>query len=424
MGLLFYFCVHICSMNLLTRIEQFEKQAPECVFTWHDRETEARGWLVINSLRGGAAGGGTRMRKGLTYAEMCSLAKIMEVKFSVTGPTIGGAKSGIDFDPRDPRKAGVLARWFKAILPLLTAYYGTGGDLNVSESEEVRPYTVALGHPHPQAGIAVGHYGHAGLAARVDRLKRGVAMVLGGDYAQGVATTVSDMITGYGVAVAVRHFYTLWGSALALGELADKRAIIQGWGNVSAAAALYLARWGVRIVAITDKDGGIINEQGFTLSEIETLFATKQNNLLVHPQKMESGALRSSFYQVPADIFVPGAASRLLTQAHVEALIGAGVELISCGANLPFVEDQIFYGTTTRYVDNHVALLPDFIANCGMARVFAFLMEQQDSLDEDRIFEDVSTTIYDRLKQVQLCVPAGRKITYQAFEQVFDRLLA
>ena len=412
-------------MNLLARIEQFEKQDPECVFTWHDKETDARGWLVINSLRGGAAGGGTRMRKGLTYAETCSLAKIMEVKFSVTGPAIGGAKSGIDFDPRDPRKAGVLARWFKAILPLLTAYYGTGGDLNVSESEEVRPYTAALDHPHPQAGIAVGHYGHAGLAERVDRLTQGIAMELGqADYAQRTAVTVSDMITGYGVAVAVQHFYTLWGPSLSLGKLAGKRAIIQGWGNVSAAAALYLARWNVRIVAITDKEGGIINEQGFTLSEIETLFATKQNNLLVHPKKRSAAAIQASFYQVPADIFVPGAASRLLTQTHVEALIGAGVELISCGANLPFVEDQIFYGTTTQYVDNHVALLPDFIANCGMARVFAFLMEQPDSLNEKNIFQDVSTTIYDRLKQVQLRAPEGRKVTYQAFEQAFDCLLA
>jgi len=46
--------------NLLTR---FEEKAPEIVFEWHDTETSARGWTVINSLRGGAAGGGTRMRR-------------------------------------------------------------------------------------------------------------------------------------------------------------------------------------------------------------------------------------------------------------------------------------------------------------------------------------------------------------------------
>ena len=60
--------------NLLTR---FEEKAPEIVFEWHDTETTARGWVVINSLRGGAAGGGTRMRRGLDRREVESLAKTM-----------------------------------------------------------------------------------------------------------------------------------------------------------------------------------------------------------------------------------------------------------------------------------------------------------------------------------------------------------
>ena len=85
-------------------LASFEHKAPEIVFEWKDALTEAEGWVVINSLRGGAAGGGTRMRKGLDRREVESLAKTMEVKFSVSGPAIGGAKSGINFDPADPRK--------------------------------------------------------------------------------------------------------------------------------------------------------------------------------------------------------------------------------------------------------------------------------------------------------------------------------
>ena len=85
-------------------LKKFENKQPEIIFNWKDSETEAEGWTVINSLRGGAAGGGTRMRKGLDMNEVLSLAKTMEVKFSVSGPAIGGAKSGINFDPNDPRK--------------------------------------------------------------------------------------------------------------------------------------------------------------------------------------------------------------------------------------------------------------------------------------------------------------------------------
>ena len=139
-------------------LEAYENKTPEIVFEWKDSQTEAEGWVVINSLRGGAAGGGTRMRLGLNKHEVISLAKTMEVKFTVAGPAIGGAKSGINFDPKDPRKEGVLKRWYAAISPLLKSYYGTGGDLNVDEIHEVIPITQALGVDHPQEGVFNGHF--------------------------------------------------------------------------------------------------------------------------------------------------------------------------------------------------------------------------------------------------------------------------
>ena len=54
-------------------LDKFENKTPEIVFEWNDAETEAIGWVVINSLRGGAAGGGTRMRVGLDKHEVTSL---------------------------------------------------------------------------------------------------------------------------------------------------------------------------------------------------------------------------------------------------------------------------------------------------------------------------------------------------------------
>jgi glutamate dehydrogenase/leucine dehydrogenase len=161
-------------------LQRYEAQRPHIVFEWKDSETEAEGWVVINSLRGGAAGGGTRMRKGLDKREVESLAKTMEIKFTVSGPAIGGAKSGINFDPADPRKAGVLKRWYKAVMPLLKNYYGTGGDLNVDEIHEVIPVTEEFGLWHPQEGVVNGHYGTTDKdkVQRVGRLRAGVSKVL------------------------------------------------------------------------------------------------------------------------------------------------------------------------------------------------------------------------------------------------------
>ena len=163
---------------MIKLLDKFENKRPEIVFEWKDAETEAEGWTVINSLRGGAAGGGTRMRKGLDMNEVLSLAKTMEVKFSVCGPPIGGAKSGINFDPADPRKKGVLERWYKAVYPILKNYYGTGGDLNVDEIHEVIPMTAANGLLHPQEGIVNGHlnYSSEEKLKSISRLQTGVLL--------------------------------------------------------------------------------------------------------------------------------------------------------------------------------------------------------------------------------------------------------
>ena len=77
-------------------LERYEGKRPEIVFEWKDPYSEAEGWVVINSLRGGAAGGGTRMRVGLDKREVESLAKTMEIKFTVSGPQIGGDEGEVE----------------------------------------------------------------------------------------------------------------------------------------------------------------------------------------------------------------------------------------------------------------------------------------------------------------------------------------
>jgi glutamate dehydrogenase/leucine dehydrogenase len=69
-------------------LHKFENKEPEIVFNWKD-ETEAEGWTVINSLRGGAAGGGTRMRKGLDMNEVLSLAKQWKLNFQFLDLQVG-----------------------------------------------------------------------------------------------------------------------------------------------------------------------------------------------------------------------------------------------------------------------------------------------------------------------------------------------
>ena len=405
-------------------LKAYEDRAPEIVFAWQDSETEARGWVVINSLRGGAAGGGTRMRPGLDQREVESLAKTMEVKFTVSGPYIGGAKSGIDFDPSDPRKKGVLERWYKAVTPLLKHYYGTGGDLNVDEIHEVIPITESNGVWHPQEGVFTGHFqpNEAQKVRRIGNLRQGVSQPVEDDQISPDTSKkirVADLITGYGVSESVRHYYDLTGASVA-----GKRVVIQGWGNVGAAAALYLAQAGAHVVGIIDRVGGILRPEGLSTDEVKDLFLNKDGNALRVDNMLSFEEVNAQIWDLAADVFLPCAASRLVTQNQVERMAHAGVEVIASGANVPFADEAIFYGPIAEYADQRMAVIPDFIANCGMARVFAYLMSDEDvDMSDAAIFRDTSETIRQALAKVLAEDSAKTLVTAKAFERALKFLV-
>jgi len=410
-------------LNMEDLLRTYENKQAEIVFEWKDSETEAEGWVVINSLRGGAAGGGTRMRKGLDKHEVTSLAKTMEIKFTVSGPPIGGAKSGINFDPNDPRKKGVLERWFMAVSPLLKSYYGTGGDLNVDEIHEVIPITEECGVWHPQEGVFNGHFKptEAEKINRIGQLRNGVLKVIEDkNYSPDPQRryVVADMITGYGVAESVKHYYNIYG-----GSLKDKRVIVQGWGNVGSAGAYYLAQSGAKIVGIIDREGGLINEEGFSFEEIKALFLNKKGNQLATDNMLSFEEVNSKVWDLAAEVFIPCAASRLITREQVDRMVNAGMEVIAAGANVPFADPEIFFGSIADYTDNRISVIPDFISNCGMARVFAYLMQNKIEMDDRGIFEDTSNTIKKAVEEVHSKSTEKTKIAKTAFTIALNKII-
>jgi len=401
----------------------YENKIPEIVFNWKDSETEAEGWVVINSLRGGAAGGGTRMRKGLDMNEVLSLAKTMEIKFTVSGPAIGGAKSGINFDPKDPRKRGVLERWYAAVSPLLKSYYGTGGDMNVDEIHEVIPITEQSGVWHPQEGVFNGHFKptEADKINRIGQLRQGVIKVIENpEYSPSVSKkyTVADMITGFGVAEAVKQYYNIYG-----GSVEGKKAVVQGFGNVGAAAAFYLSQMGAKVVGIIDIAGGLINKEGFSFDEITELFLAKTGNTLVADNLIPFEEINKKIWALNTEIFAPCAASRLITIHQIDEMIDSGLEVISCGANVPFADKEIFFGPIMEHTDYKVSLIPDFISNCGMARVFAYFMERKVQMTDEAIFNDTSNRIREAIEKVYNKNKSKTEISATAFEIALKQLI-
>ena len=404
-------------------LKKFESKKPEIVFEWKDTETEAEGWIVINSLRGGAAAGGTRMRLGVTKDEVLALAKTMEVKFTISGPHIGGGKSGINFNPKDPRKKEVLKRWYAAAKPLLKTYYGTGGDMNIDEVTEVIPICKECDILFPLEGVLRGHHkkNEEGTKKIINQLAKGVPLIVKNKNIcpnSKKKYTVGDLITGYGVAEAILHYYNIYG-----GKIKGKRTIIQGWGNVAGAAAYYLAQAGANIVGIIDISGGIINKNGFSFEEITSLLERRSSNYLEADSILSFEHANEKIWNIGAEIFVPAAASRLLSQNQLDQMINNGLEVISSGANVPFADKEIFFGPISKNADERISVIPDFIANCGMARAFSYFMQDDAKISDISTFNAVSETIKQALINIFKKNNTKTNISKTAFEIALKQLI-
>jgi glutamate dehydrogenase/leucine dehydrogenase len=226
------------------------------------------------------------------------------------------------------------------------------------------------------------------------------------------------MITGYGVAVAVKHYYDIYG-----GDIRGKKAVVQGFGNVGSAAAFYLSQMGAKIVGIIDRVGGIINEDGFTYEEIRDLFLNKIGNTLQSENLIPFEEVNERIWSINVAVFAPCAASRLISQDQIDKMIASGLEVISCGANVPFADKEIFFGSIMEHTDQQVSLIPDFISNCGMARVFAYFMERRVQMTDEAIFSDTSTTIYNAILNTHNNNNAKTQISATAFEIALKQLV-
>jgi glutamate dehydrogenase/leucine dehydrogenase len=436
------------------RYQAFYTRPPAVVVEWHDDRSPARGWLAIDRLGmsggGGAAGGGTRINPRGTRSEAVFLAKTMGVKFRVAGPDIGGGKSVINFaGVNDPdAKRGVLERWYRHVGPYLKACYGTGGDVNVDEVEATHLIERVCGLFHPQEGIVRGHAWPSTdtemPAQKLVRLREGMETIV--DLADlpvpehwmvGLGRKrhwyAADASTGYGVARSIRTYYRLRNR-----DLRGQRAVLEGFGAVGAFAAYYLAKEGVKIVAASTRRSGEPFRVAHDDDGIDVVaFINHLYDKAIPAPAMLPPALARRVTESPdgadllahkADIFIPAAVSHTLTLERIDALAGAGVKLVSCGANNPFKADLSRENLADlvsemldvqRPADEKIAIIPDFIANCGTARAFAYLMSAGAKLNAQAILDDLGECIDTHLTALL----DGHKADYGLLGRAYSRYI-
>lgn len=313
--------------------------------TWTDPVTGREGFVVLDTLVRGLASGGLRLRAGCTLAEVRGLAQGMTRKESVVyDPAdaylpLGGAKGGIDIDPADPQAVEVLRRFVAAVLPVIEQQWNTGEDFGLRQ-ETLDEVVVELGLPSTVEAV------FATLpdsdAAR-DRLKTAFAATADG-------LPLSDVVGGYGVARA----------ALTYAEQAglDPRtatAVVQGFGSIGGAAARYLTRAGVRVVAVADREGLIVDEAGL---DIEALLRARDGLGVIDRSALppaSSTAPTEQWLDISCDLLVPAAMSYVIGPEDVARI---DAKVVVEGANMPTLPHA-----EAALLARGIPVVPDFLAN-------------------------------------------------------------
>ncbi|MFD0318500.1 Glu/Leu/Phe/Val dehydrogenase dimerization domain-containing protein [Streptomyces flavalbus] len=321
--------------------------APLLSLTWTDHVTGRRGFLVVDRLVRGVASGGLRMRAGCTLEEVTGLARGMTVKEALHYDPgnryvpLGGAKGGIDCDPRDPAAYGVLVRYLRAMRPYVESCWTTGEDLGLSQD--------LVDRAAAEAGLVSSVQAVYPLlddeAAARRRLADAFALEVDG-------IGLDELVGGCGVAESALVALDRAGVPYAGTPVA-----VQGLGTMGGATARFLARAGLRVVAVADVKGTIANPAGL---DVEALLAARDGYGTV-----DRAALRAADRELPGDawltagaeVLVPAAASYVIDTAN-QARITA--RWVVEAANMPVLPEAERLLTA-----RGVTVLPDVVVNSG-----------------------------------------------------------
>jgi len=324
-----------------------DRDAPLMTVTWTDHVTGRQGFLVVDRLVRGVASGGLRMRPGCTLDEVAGLARGMTMKEALHyNPgaryvPLGGAKGGIDCDPRAPEAYDVLVRYLRAMRPYIEGVWTTGEDLGLTQD--------LVDRAAAEAGLVSSVQAVYRLlddeAAARRRLADAFAIEVDG-------IGLDALVGGCGVAESVLTALDRAGV-----PYAGTRVAIQGFGTMGGATARFLARAGLAVVAVADIKGTMVNPDGL---DIETLLAARDAYGTV-----DRSALRPADRELPGDawlsteaeVLVPAAVSYAIDTAN-QARIGA--RWIVEAANMPVLPEA-----EALLAARGVTVLPDVVVNSG-----------------------------------------------------------
>ncbi|HHT70207.1 MAG: Glu/Leu/Phe/Val dehydrogenase dimerization domain-containing protein [bacterium] len=319
---------------------------PYLVIEWSDRKTDARGWLVVDSIRDEFAAGGLRMNTTVTREEVERLAQVMSYKYVAAQAEVGGAKGGIIYDYHKEDALDVLKRYLKAMKPYIESGVGIGADLG-TRAEDIRRIRQELG---------VKESAPKSIRENPKKVEEGNKRLQEIMSHKVDGLDMDRLVTGYGVAAAADEAWKL------LEGKPGAKVAIQGFGAVGGSAALWLEKQGYKVVAIADVNGTYYNEDGL---DIKDLLGARNKLGEVETEKMKTKCEvkpREDWMYFDVDILIPAAVEDVIDE---DAAAKIKASLLVEGANIPttLAGDKIIR-------ERGIRLVPDFVSNLGSVCFF------------------------------------------------------
>ncbi|HXQ29315.1 MAG TPA: Glu/Leu/Phe/Val dehydrogenase dimerization domain-containing protein [Gemmatimonadales bacterium] len=289
------------------------------------------GYRIQHNGARGPCKGGIRYHPDADHDEILGLATIMTWKTALMDIPFGGAKGGVTVDPRRLSKLELerLTRRFTQRISIVLGPYRDVPAPDVNTNAQVMAWVLdeySSRHGYTPAAVT------------------GKPLSLGGSLGR-------EEATGRGVMYVMREFGRDFGVPLAGG-----RVVIQGFGNVGGhLARLLAAEAGARVVAVSDIDGGIVNENGL---DVPGLMAHTAGGRPVSSWAGGRAITRDELWAVPCDWLVPAALGGVITKEHNARLIDCRVVVEAANEPTTPTADLIL-------AERGIPVIPDFLANAG-----------------------------------------------------------
>ena len=370
-------------LALLERIVE-----PERIITfrvpWIDDKGQTqvnRGYRVQFNGCLGPYKGGLRFHPSVNQSIMKFLGFEQVFKNALTCLPIGGGKGGSDFDPKGKSDKEIMA-FCQSFMNELQKHIGH--DIDVPAGD--------IGVGGREIGYMFGQY------RRIrNTYEAGVLTGKGLDYGGSLARKEA---TGFGLMYFMREMLNANNV-----DFKGKTAVISGSGNVAIYACQKAKELGINVIAMSDSNGCVCDENGINLDIVKEIKEVKRGrikeyiNYVPSAKYYENNGQTPAVYTIKADIILPCATQNDINLDTAKLLVANGAIAVGEGANMPCTNEAIQY-----FLENKVLVGPAKAANAGGVATSALEMSQNSmryfwSFDEvDKKLEGIMVNIFKMCK--------------------------